>query len=69
MYFQISRMRIALLTSDTFKVLYLFMNNFDMVFQYSIVGVGPSQARLGFGSARLAFLEARLGLGSLAFGS
>ena len=34
-----------------------------------MVGVGPSQARLGFGSARLAFLEARLGLGSLAFGS
>ena len=33
------------------------------------LAVGPSQARLGFGSARLSFLEARLKLGSLAFAS
>ena len=33
------------------------------------VEVGPSQARLNFGSTRLAFLETQLGLGLLAYGS
>ena len=58
-----------------YKIVLYFMqlmqksNSFPMKITLYCIRGGTEPARLGFGSARLAFLEARLGLGSLAFGS